>query len=99
MVAPQRETEGAASSYHLYVIATAERDRLARGLAERGIGNRVYYSPPLHRQPGMAAFAPAAELAGADRFAATCLAIPAGPTLSGEQAASVVGAVRETLGT
>ncbi len=37
--------------YHLYVVRTPERDRVASALAEAGIGCASYYRTPLHLQP------------------------------------------------
>jgi dTDP-3-amino-3,4,6-trideoxy-alpha-D-glucose transaminase len=92
------ETEGGESCYHLYVISARDRDRLSATLSESGIGNRVYYTPPLHEQPGMRAYAPDRRLEGAARFTESCLALPMGTDLSGEQLEQVVGVVRTALG-
>jgi dTDP-4-amino-4,6-dideoxygalactose transaminase len=37
--------------YHMYVVRTAERDRIATALEEAGIGCAAYYGTPLHLQP------------------------------------------------
>ena len=37
--------------YHLYVVRTPERDRIAAALAEAEIGSASYYATPLHLQP------------------------------------------------
>jgi dTDP-4-amino-4,6-dideoxygalactose transaminase len=97
LVAPQLQTAGAESCYHLYVVSTPSRDRLAEGLTRRGVGNRVYYDPPLHRQPSLARFAPTTALPGAERFAAESLALPIGPGLERDQIETVVEAVRASL--
>jgi aminotransferase EvaB len=39
-------------SYHLYVIATSERDRLIERLDAAGIGYGIHYPRPIHRQKG-----------------------------------------------
>jgi dTDP-4-amino-4,6-dideoxygalactose transaminase len=46
--------------YHLYVIRTRERDRLARFLNERGIATGVHYPVPGHRQPAVEHLTPPA---------------------------------------
>ena len=89
------ETAGASSCHHLYVVRHGDRDRLAAGLAERGIGARAYYTVPLHRQPGMAAYAGPAPLPAAERAAAEMLALPIGPALEQSQVAAVAAAVVE----
>jgi dTDP-4-amino-4,6-dideoxygalactose transaminase len=77
------------------VVRSPERDRLAERLAAAGIGARPYYSTPLHRQPGLADFAPASALPGVDSAAARSLALPMGPALTDEQVAEVSRAARE----
>jgi dTDP-4-amino-4,6-dideoxygalactose transaminase len=39
--------------YHLYVVRTPERDRIAVALQEAGIASASYYSTPLHLQPAL----------------------------------------------
>jgi dTDP-4-amino-4,6-dideoxygalactose transaminase len=88
------ETAGAESCYHLYVVRSPERDQLAERLAAADIGARAYYSTPLHQQPAMREFAPAAALPGVESAAAQSLALPIGPALNEQQAAEVVRAAR-----
>jgi dTDP-3-amino-3,4,6-trideoxy-alpha-D-glucose transaminase len=87
------ETPSAESCYHLYVVCSSERDALRDHLLAAGIGARAYYTIPLHRQPAMAEFAPAAALPGVEGAAAESLALPMGPALTDAQAATVVEAV------
>ncbi len=89
------ETAGAESCYHLYVVRSPERDRLAERLAAADIGARAYYSTPLHQQPAMRDFAPPTPLPGVESAAAESLALPMGPALSEQQAAEVVAAARD----
>lgn len=42
------ETEGAQSCYHLYVVRTKERDRLAAFLDQRGVKTGVHYPVTVH---------------------------------------------------
>jgi dTDP-4-amino-4,6-dideoxygalactose transaminase len=86
------ETAEAESCYHLYVVRSPERDKLAERLAAADIGARAYYSTPLHQQPAMRDFAPAAPLPGVESAAAESLALPMGPALTEQQAAEVVQA-------
>lgn len=92
-----RETARAESCYHLFVVRSEQRERLATGLAEVGIGARAYYTTPLHRQPALERFAPARVLAGAERAAETSLALPMGPALSERQVGEVCDAVGKAL--
>jgi dTDP-4-amino-4,6-dideoxygalactose transaminase len=39
--------------YHMYVVRTAERERIAAALAEREIASASYYTTPLHLQPAL----------------------------------------------
>lgn len=59
VVLPTEATD-ARHVYHLYVIRTRERDRLARFLNERGIATGVHYPVPGHRQPAVEHLAPPA---------------------------------------
>ncbi len=93
----QRETPGAAHCYHLYVTCTPERDRLQKALAEAGIGSRPYYTTPLHRQPALTAFAPAAPLPAAEQAAEQNLALPMGPGIGEAEIATVVSAGGDAL--
>ena len=92
-----RETEGGESCYHLYVVVSEQRRRLSDALTAAGVGNRAYYTTPLHRQPALAAYAPDRELPAAERVAATSLALPIGPALPDDGVAVTVDAVRAAL--
>ncbi len=39
--------------YHMYVVRSPERERLAAALAEAGVASAAYYVPPLHLQPAL----------------------------------------------
>jgi dTDP-3-amino-3,4,6-trideoxy-alpha-D-glucose transaminase len=95
LVALPRATPGARPAWHLYVVRHDDADTLAAALAGRGIGAKAYYRTPIHRQPGMAEFAPGVDLPGTEEAARTHLALPMGPALTREQVAEVVAAVRE----
>lgn len=84
-------------AWHLYVVRHPQRDRLATVLADTGIGCKVYYGTPIHRQPAMRRWGATIELPGTDEAARTHLAIPMSPVLGAEQAQEVVGAVRSAL--
>jgi dTDP-4-amino-4,6-dideoxygalactose transaminase len=61
--------------YHLYVVRTPERDRIAAALAEAEIGSASYYATPLHLQPAFrylgweAGSLPETERAGQENLA------------------------------
>ena len=80
--------------WHVYVVRTAEPDRLADFLRERGIGTGRHYPQPLHLAPafahlgyGRGAF-PVAEA-----LASECLSLPIFPGIREEQLTAVVDAI------
>jgi dTDP-4-amino-4,6-dideoxygalactose transaminase len=85
---------GCDPAWHLYVVRDESVDALARGLGEAGIGHKVYYRVPAHRQPAMAEWGAAVELPATDELARTHVAIPMSPVLTAEQATEVATAVR-----
>jgi dTDP-4-amino-4,6-dideoxygalactose transaminase len=85
---------GADPAWHLFVVTHPRADELLAALGERGIGARGYYRVPLHRQPALAAYAPAdGALRVTEELAASNVALPMGPALTVEQAREVVDAV------
>jgi dTDP-4-amino-4,6-dideoxygalactose transaminase len=94
----QAETEGAESCFHLFVVASPERDALRERLTEAGIGARPYYEIPLYRQPAMAQWAPAEPLENTERVCSEILALPMGTALDPEAPAQVTDAVGAALG-
>ncbi|MGH2979642.1 MAG: DegT/DnrJ/EryC1/StrS family aminotransferase [Solirubrobacterales bacterium] len=81
-------------AHHLYVVRTDDPDAASRALSEAGIAARSYYRVPVHMQPAMRPWAPAHDLPGTMRAAATNLALPMGPTLGADAARQVVEALR-----
>ena len=84
--------------WHLYVIETPDRARLAALLSERGIATGIHYPVPLHLQPaygrlgyGFGAF-PVAE-----RAAQRILSLPMFPELTEEQIAFVADAIHDIV--
>jgi dTDP-4-amino-4,6-dideoxygalactose transaminase len=92
---PRRE--GVRAAWHVYVIRSAHVDAIAAALADAGIASRVYYRPPLHRQPAMARWAQGAGLAVTERLALTHLALPSGPWIGPREASAVRDCVAEAL--
>ncbi|MFT2016364.1 DegT/DnrJ/EryC1/StrS family aminotransferase [Streptomyces sp. 796.1] len=80
--------------HYVYAVRTERRDALARHLASRGVGTRVYYPLPLPRLPAFAPYAPAgARWPGAERASATHLALPLHPGLTESQVRRIARAV------
>jgi len=90
-------TPGSAPAWHVYMIRSTQVDQISRALSDAGIGNKVYYRPPIHRHRAMAPYAERAELPVTDELAFTHLAIPMSPVLSAVQAAEVTRHVRSAL--
>lgn len=84
---------GAHPAWHLYVVAHPRAEELITGLADRGIQARGYYRTPLHRQEGMAPYAPVHSLRATEELARTNIALPMTPTLSADDAREVAAAI------
>jgi dTDP-3-amino-3,4,6-trideoxy-alpha-D-glucose transaminase len=89
-------TPGCDPAWHLYVVRHPDPDALAGSLKEAGIGTKVYYRTPVHRQPAMREHARGVELPVTDRLAETHLAIPISAVLGREGVEEVVAAVRSS---
>ncbi|HEX6669817.1 MAG TPA: DegT/DnrJ/EryC1/StrS family aminotransferase [Gemmatimonadales bacterium] len=96
-VAIQRETVGGESCYHVFAVATPERERLQQTLSEAGIGSRPYYEVPLYRQPALERWAPAEPLPATERICAEILALPMGTAMPEGAVETVVGAIKASL--
>jgi dTDP-4-amino-4,6-dideoxygalactose transaminase len=90
----QSETDGASSAWHIYAIASEDRDRLGDSLEAAGIGARPYYETPLYRQPALERWAPAEPLPETERICARILALPMGAALPEGAPAEVTEAIR-----
>lgn len=77
--------------YHMYVVRTAERDRIAAALKEADIGCASYYVTPLHLQPVFRSLGyKPGSLPETERAAKENLALPLWGTISAEQQEEVV---------
>jgi dTDP-4-amino-4,6-dideoxygalactose transaminase len=85
--------------YHMYVVRTADRDRIAAGLVSAGIGCGAYYTIPTHLQPAMRflGYEPG-SLPETKRAAAENLALPMWGGISAEIQERVVQSVLEAAG-
>ncbi len=96
----QRLPEGAASSYHLFVIKVPNRDRVREVLAEKGIGTGIHYPIPCHLQPALAAIPRGtARLEATEELAGSILSLPMCPTLDDTQIEQVVDALAAAIKT
>lgn len=91
-----RVADGAEHVFHQYTVRVARRDELASFLGARGIGHKVYYPVPLHRQECFASLGYAeGSLPESERAAHEVLSLPIFPELADEQIAAVIAAVEE----
>jgi len=97
MVQIQSETEAGECCWHLFVVASPERERLQAALTDAGIGARPYYELPLYRQPAVERWAPPEPLANTERVCSEILALPMGTALDPAAPAQVTDAVRDSI--
>jgi dTDP-4-amino-4,6-dideoxygalactose transaminase len=85
--------------YHMYVVRTSDRTRIAAALDETGIASAAYYVTPLHLQPAMAFLGyERGALPETERAAAENLALPLWAGIRAEQQERVVAAIRAAVG-
>ena len=85
--------------YHMYVVRSPERDRLAGALRAAGIGCATYYTTPLHLQPVYRALGyEPGSLPETERAGRETLALPLWPGITAEQQERVVATIRSTVG-
>ncbi len=75
--------------FHLYVVQTAERDRVQHELTQQGIGAGIHYPHPVHRTLAYAEYA-GLELPVTERVAQRVLSLPLYPELDEHLARDVV---------
>jgi dTDP-3-amino-3,4,6-trideoxy-alpha-D-glucose transaminase len=83
--------------WHLFVIRTLHRERLAELLSRRGIGTGIHYPVPNHKSGAFVEDFGDAKLPVTEDICATCLSLPVGPHLDADDAAAISKAVKEAL--
>ena len=84
--------------FHMYVVRSPERDRVAAALAEAGISSAAYYVTPTHLQPAMRHLGWAAgSLPETERAAAENLALPMWAGIGPDVQERVVETVRAAV--
>jgi dTDP-4-amino-4,6-dideoxygalactose transaminase len=84
--------------YHMYVVRTPERGRVARALREAGIASAAYYTTPLHLQPALAHLGYGeGSLPETERAAAENLAVPLWAGIGREEQERVVSTIRSAV--
>lgn len=85
--------------YHMYVVRSPERDRIAAALREAEIGYATYYTTPLHLQPVFAHLGYGeGSLRETERAARETIALPLWPGITPQQQERVVETVRAAVG-
>jgi len=92
-----REAPGARHVYHLYVVRTEHRDRLAAFLKARGIATGIHYPVPCHRQPAVEHLAPP-PLPRTERLVRQILSLPLSAGHTDAEVDEVIRAVRAFFG-
>ncbi len=85
--------------YHMYVVRSPERARIAEALRDAGIASASYYVTPLHLQPAMAylGYRPG-SLPETERAAADNLALPMWGGIGRDAQNAVVATVKSAVG-
>lgn len=82
--------------YHMYVVRTPERERIAAALEEAGVGHASYYETPLHLQPALRFLGyEEGSLPETERAACENLALPLWAGIDAAAQERVVAVVRE----
>ena len=90
------EKSGLQPVYHLYVIATPERDALRAHLKERGIETLVHYPVPIHLQEAYAGMGCAAgSFPNAECLARQILSLPLYPEMDDDTVDTVAAVIRD----
>jgi dTDP-4-amino-4,6-dideoxygalactose transaminase len=85
--------------WHLYVVQSADRDKIAAALDDAGIQALIHYPIPPHLQRAYADLGlPEGSFPIAERLAKEVLSLPIGPHMSIEEADEVAAAVRGAIG-
>lgn len=84
------------NSFHLFVVEVDRRDELQAHLTGRGIGTKVHYPVPIHRQPAAAAFHDrSGPLPETERQAGRILSLPIHQYLMPDDIAYVAEAIND----
>jgi len=81
-------------AFHQYTIKTENRDSLLKKLNENGIGARVYYPKPIHKQPFYQKLGYKDSLPITEEMAKKVISLPVHPNLKKEDLLSIIKAVR-----
>ena len=89
------QRERGRSNYHLFVVATSERDALRRHLQSQDIPTAIHYPIPLPRQKAFAELrTPPASCPKAERLCSQAVSLPIHGSLADHEVARVVASVQ-----
>jgi dTDP-4-amino-4,6-dideoxygalactose transaminase len=91
--------EWAEPVWHLYVIRSAERQRLTEALDRNGIGWLIHYPIPPHRQQAYSDSHAGTSYPLAEGLAGQVLSLPMGPFMTAAEVDRVAAVVLESAGT
>lgn len=80
--------------WHLYVVATPQRDELQAFLTERGIGTVIHYPKPPHLQKCYLSYQEM-QLPIATKSSKEVISLPISPDQTDEEVAAVIDAIKE----
>ena len=87
--------KGSTHVYHLYVIATNERDEMRSKLNEAGVATGIHYPLPLHLQPALAHLGyRQGDLPHCEAMAGLALSLPMFPELAHDQVRHIAAIAR-----
>lgn len=86
------------ASYHLFVLASGQREKLMRHLSAAEIGSAIHYPTPIHRAPGyqFLGYGPG-SLPVTERLAGEILTLPCYPELPYEAVRRVCSVIDDAL--
>jgi dTDP-4-amino-4,6-dideoxygalactose transaminase len=94
-----KQAPGNTHVWHLYVVRTAERDRVLEALREAGVQAQIHYPVPVHLQPAFATLGHRpGEFPVTERAAEEILSLPMHPHLAVDQQEQVAEALRTAIG-
>jgi dTDP-4-amino-4,6-dideoxygalactose transaminase len=93
------DEKNAKSAYHLYVIRTRRRERLKKGLIDRGIGTGVHYPKPAHLQKAFSFLGyRKGDFPLSEMLSKEVLSLPLFPELKEQELRWVIESVNSILG-
>ena len=85
--------------YHLYVVRVKNRDPFRRRMAQQGIETFIHYPVAVHRQEAYSEYAPDEDLLPiTNRLSSEIVSLPLYPELDDDEVATILSAVRESIG-